>query len=568
MNASNQEIVLSMQDMNNKSIRQAMVQSPFILQLELNNKNFMHQKVSYISGMDNFKYSPAMRHSQSFEVDGKTIYKIIYKFVLKGEKKGIYTVGPLLLKDRAGKTFRSNKLIIKVDDELVLSEQPEAPKYIVQGSFEKKTVYIGEITTLQLRFLDRIFVDDPKVDIPEFENIKILNIEKKETSTIELINGYDYAVTEWLITFYPINHGNLSLQGIKIKFMDQRLEDVNLNKGAFRRFGSMMKIGQDVDADVFDLQVLSLPKIDIHQQITAVGQFSKLGISVNKYSIKEGQGLLLSTELIGDGNFEMIEPINLNLPTSLQSYDADMITINRDIKSKYSEFIIQAQEPGFYHLEAQQLHYFDPHDETYKILESNSIDINITPNVELNQKKNQINKKNNIDNDLHDISQDVNQRKYNILKYNIFLKNLPMMLPIIWYRYSLFFLLFILLMMVIYQYAMSSYISTNASWQNFILFLKAKKSCKVAAYKNNVVVLYSIFLNLFIDLHVGSIREINKEMIDNFLKTKGFSDSQMIEWNLFYARLLQASFAQQDAIQHTSLFQDSLMWLQQLKDKI
>ena len=80
ISASDESIVLSMQDMNNRSIEQAMVQSPFILQLELNNYEAAND-VKYISGMDNFKHSPAMRHSHISTYNGKTVQKIIYRFV-------------------------------------------------------------------------------------------------------------------------------------------------------------------------------------------------------------------------------------------------------------------------------------------------------------------------------------------------------------------------------------------------------------------------------------------------------------------------------------------------------
>lgn len=563
-----QSIVLSIQDMNNRPIQQAMIHSPFILQIELNNKDFIEVETPYVAGMDNFKYSPAMRHSHSSTVNGETVKKTIYRFVLKGEKKGTFTVGSVQLKDRRGKSFRSNKLLIKVDDAVVLSDLTEVSKYFVECFINKKSMYVGEIATLHVKFLDRIYVDNPQVVLPEFQHVKIVSIEKKDTTTLEVLNGYDYAVTEWLIKFYPINQGSLLIDGIKVTFLDQRLEEKMLSKGAFRRFGSMIKIAQDMYASPVALQVLGLPEQQGFQNVTAVGQFSKLEVSVNKNVTQEGQGLILSTELIGDGNFEMIAPINLRLPNGLEFYDADTVSIDKDRKSKHAEFVIQAQYPGNYHIVAQKLHYFDPVDHTYKIVQSNSIDITITENIDFKKFQNQSDQHDLCNNET-DINKDV---KHNVqiddVGHESFNTRMLVMIPIAWYRLLMFGLLLILLIMMMYRYGFKEYIVTSLYWQHCIIFSRAKKACKVAAYKNNGVVLYSVFINLFIALQVSSAGAIDKVIIEKHLKYKGFSENQIVQWKSFYARLLQASFAQRDQMQNAILFQDSLKWLKLLKEKI
>ena len=122
--------------------------------------------------------------------------------------------------------------------------------------------------------------------------------------------------------------------------------------------------------------------------------------------------------------------------------------------------------------------------------------------------------------------------------------------------------------MIMYRHGFKQYFFTSLHWQHFIIFLHARNACKVAAYKNNGVVLYSVFVNLFIALQVSSAGTIHKVIIEKHLKDKGFSDNQIVQWQNFYARLLQASFAQRDQIENTILFQDSLKWLKLLKEKV
>ena len=566
--ASDGSIILSIQDMNNRSISQAMVQSPFILQLELNDDDFVDNDVKYISGMDSFKHSPAMRHSYACTRNGKTIHKAIYRFVLQSDKKGTFTVGPFSLKDKTGKFIKSNRLIIIVADKVVVSDPVEAPKYMVEGNLKQNSVYVGQKATLKVQFFDRIFVDKPTVVFPEFENLQILSIEQDDIKKVERIHGYDYAVTQWSINFYPTRVGFLVIDGLKIKFLDQRLEETSLAKGVFRRFGSMMKVERDLPVKPVNLEVLQLPKKIGITNIVAVGQFLKLVMSVNKKSIEQGEGLIVTMELFGDGNFEMMHSIPLVLPQGFQSYDAGTIQINKDRTCKRSEFIVQAQEPGKYRITPQKISYFDPRDDTYKTLQSNVVDIVVTANGNIQKINEQDFQQNFIEQDVQNINSEKNIEDSTILEPIVISVNPQFMISLWWYKALIYLLLSILCMMMMYRYGVEQYIFTADRWQHFMMFLQAKKICKYAAYKNNAVVLYSLFINLFIALKVSSAGIINEDVIEQYLKLKKFSPEQIVQWRQFYSKLLRASFAHDDQLDTTVLFQESLVWLQQLKEKV
>jgi len=119
-----------------------------------------------------------------------------------------------------------------------------------------------------------------------------------------------------------------------------------------------------------------------------------------------------------------------------------------------------------------------------------------------------------------------------------------------------------------YRYAIEKYILTHDRWQYFMIFFQAKKACKYAAYRNNAVVLYSLFIDLFIALKVSSAGVINEDVIEQYLKLKEFTPEQIMQWRQFYSRLLRASFAHEDQSDTTALFKESLVWLQQLKEKV
>ena len=568
MNASDDSIVLSMQDIHNKSIRQAMIQSPFILQLELNNNDLIDKDIKYISGMDSFKHSPAMRHSHTSTYNGKTVYKIIYRFVLQTDKKGTYTVGPFSLKDKTGKFIKSNRLIITVADTIIASDQADAIKFMIQSKLDQKNVYIGEKTTLYVEFFDRIFVDKLTIELPEFENLQILSVVQDEATMMQHIHGYDYAVTKWAINFYPKYSGLLTIDDIKVTFLDQRLENTSRSKGVFRRFGSMMKVEREQLVNPVQLSVSDLPKKEGFQDVIAVGQLSKLVISVNKKSLEEGQGFILTTELFGNGNFEMMHSIPLTLPYSFQSYDANTTEIDTARTCKHSEFIVQAQEQGSFYIVPQKLNYFDPTDKMYKTLQSNSIDIVVTANPHMQKNKDHESLLLVEDNKSQEIDDKNNVENYKILDSKLISLSSPRMFPVQWYTLLLLFLFCILLMMMAYRYGLEKYIFPHERWQHFIIFLQAKKACKLAARKNNSELMYKVFIDLFIALKISSAGTLYEEQIEQYFRNKNFSEEQIMQWRYFYSRLLQASFAQYDQSDKAVLFQESLVWLQQLKEKV
>ena len=142
------------------------------------------------------------------------------------------------------------------------------------------------------------------------------------------------------------------------------------------------------------------------------------------------------------------------------------------------------------------------------------------------------------------------------------------MISSIWYIIFIYVFLFAFCIMLLYRYGVKKYIFTHEKWQHFIIFLQAKKMCKIAAYKNNAVVLHLIFENLFIALKVCSAGMIHEELIEQYFMDKGFSHEQIMQWRIFYSKLLQASFDQYGQSNSPVLFQESLIWLQRLKEKI
>lgn len=561
--AAQSSIVLSIQSMDGKPIKQAMIHSQFILQVVVNNLE-TQQDVSFVKGMEAFSYAFAGRSSNVSMYNGQTVSKVIYKFVMRADAKGIYSVGPLSLTDKNRKTFDSNTLSIKVDDEIVSSHKNEqAEKIMVTTSIDKKMVYVGEKVTLNVNFLDSTEIDQYSFIVPDFETLIVTDVQQKPVQNIQHTNGQEYADTQWAISLYPKSIGFAIVEGFKIRYIDSQVNNNFFGRAFFAGgFASFMNFEQELYIHPIGLQVLELPKEPGFENVVAVGNFSEIAITVNKNSMVQGQGLVLIAKLVGDGNFEMIESLPLLLPDGCQYYDSGSPQLDTKRTHKNFEYIIQAQAAGQYHIPAQLFHYFDPVDRQYKTIQSNSIDIVVTENP-IEQKMN--------DQQLLDEQSDEKYTQHSVMDYAILEQGslqakLLIAVPFLWYLRLLYFLYFILFFMMVYRYGIQKHILENQKFRRLFIFFQAKRAYNRAVKNNDAIALYSIFMNFFMQLKVFSAGRIHHEMIEQYLKNKGFSEALIEQWKQFYHKISQASFTRYHKRNNDQLFTEALMWLQRLKE--
>ncbi|AXK60951.1 BatD family protein [Candidatus Chromulinivorax destructor] len=559
---------VSLKDMNYCTIDQIKRQTPCILQIDFISDKGGEKEFDLkpITGLDNFKHSHYEKTVIIFMDNGKLCYKHIYKYILEGHRKGVYSVGPFIVKNSLGNILKSSRISVVIGDEtLVCADQVCAVKYFTQAELAAKSVYLYEKNILNIHFFDRIGVAGTEIVFPDFKNIKIVDVQKTNIAAIESIDGYDYVKTTWTVEFYPIDQGIIPIDEVKIKFLDQQLENKSHARGASRRFGFMMKVERSVPAPFVHLAVKPLPLSHYQLQgMSAVGQFSQLMITTDTSTILQGQGIALTLKLCGSGNLEMIDFNRLILPKSFQYYHADTKESTYNKNCKQFEFIVQANEHGMYQIPCQEFFYFDPADATYKILKSNVIDIMVTSHY-LDKDK-EYEKKTMQDDGC--IAFDCT----NINDY-IFLDETPgqssiMSISLVWYERYLHLLLLLCMMTGLYGYVFKQYLFTHDTWKRYFLFLVAYKNCRRAQLKNNAGGLYAIFLNLFIALDYAHMSIMNEERIEKYLEKHHFSEQEIIRWKIFYSKLLQVSFAQSTTLDSKILFQESFMWLQQLKEKI
>jgi len=565
--ASESSIILSMQDMNHKPITQAMCKAPFMLQIELKNIDGYTDVhlMQYLTGIDNFKASRSMT-SQNISIDnGKQTIKTFYNFVLRADKKGKFTVGPLQLKDKSGQTIRSNRLIIPVGDEMVSSDKDARAPYFITTKLNKKQAYVGEKLTLSVKFYDRLFVEDLHLQFPDFKNIYFVKNKNKINKSMVVIDEEEYSVTEWLFDMYPTEPGSLIIQDIQAAFFASELESKFKFGGAFDFFRSLHKSQQHIAAQPIQVNILPLPEHKDFKNVTTVGQFSNFVITLHQNNTAAGQGVILTAEFSGDANFEIMETLALVLPEGFKYYDSNMVTIDEHRKYKRSEFIVQATIPGTYSIEPQSLIYFDPVAKEYKKIKSNKIDtIVITPVDQPSQSSDQA---------PEEVFEETEFGKKELKDFSVVQQgsvhgSTSRMIPLGWFS-SLFSLLCLIwFLLIFYRISLKNYLLNHSELKKYKIFYQAKKSYKIAVQRQEVYRLYSIFMQIFNQLvEKNNFEQSHDVAIVQYLVDKNFSDEQIQSWNRFYAQILQASFSSQVQTQQELLLQQALTWIQLLKEK-
>jgi len=564
--ASSPSIVLSIHDMDYQPLSQAMVNSQFVLQVVFNNMNVAHDMI-IIPGIEQLNHRFDGRSSNISMYNGRSRNKIVYKFTIHINSPGVYSVGPVKYNDSSGKVIESNVLDIHVGDEIISAHQKSQntpkEKYKITTQFDKQQVFIGEKVILKINFLDYVGIDQYSLRLPEVENLIITNVqEKKQVRTIDADNQ-EYFNTEWIVDCYPKKRGFIVAENITMRFVDVVQGDDFFGRAFFSNLALMMHAEKELRARPVGLKVVELPYNKNFQDIGAVGQFSKMEISVNTNSVEQGKGIVVKIDIFGNGNFEMIDSLPLILPQGLVSYDSHAPEIDKNRTYKHFEYIIQAQEPGQYQIPSQIFSYFDSVDQQYKTLKSDMLDILITAGIAHDQNDDQAL--------LQDQDDDENNKK-SILSYNVLGKesiHAPQtIIPLSWFKYLLKIIFLIFMFLIVYRSIIQKYLLNNKKLRRVILFFKAHQACRNAEKKGNTQALYSIFMTVFIGLGVGTLGSIDDTTIEDYFRNKGFSVEQITQWNIFYNKLLQASFSQENKKKNSLLYKEAYKWLNLLKMKV
>lgn len=228
----------------------------------------------------------------------------------------------------------------------------------VKLQLSKQTVYIGEPL---LATIIHSYKEEDKVLRKEFEQFisKDFWLQKIHEVKVEKENDTTYERYEFVIV--PQKYGTLSVekQLLRVSHRDPKTNHVKW---------------EEFYTDEIFVEVLPLPL-----ETSVVGNFS-LEARVDTNSIEQNKPINLTLTLKGYGNFEDIEPFNLNLPNQTQYSTKPEIETSYKENQNYGKFVQRISIIGDdnYTIPEISLSYFNTKTKALTVIKTEPIKIKVT----------------------------------------------------------------------------------------------------------------------------------------------------------------------------------------------
>lgn len=372
---------LRIMDSDGMPLEQAGAGQPFKLEVTLSDISSF-SKYPTIKGTEQFDmHTSGMRIST---VNGKTT--ATYSYRIQIDEPGYHIIGPAELQVGRNR-FVSNTLSVRVDDSAIAQTRlsKKAVRHKQSPAFmrlttEKQNVVTGERIGCRLRFY---FTDQrialKQIILQESKQIDRSQMRGPFTGT-EKIDGTTYHYAEWTWDSYASAAGRQMIPAYGVDY-EQEVEQDRQFWGGFARFFGNRIERKRIYSNAVSLQVAPLPA---HEDIQSVGSFSYLHLSAQPSAAKQGEGIIITVELAGDGNMHAITMPKLQkVPSELKYYESKQSIIEpRDQSEQYKkrfEFVVQGLKTGSWEIPAQQFTYYDVKQKRVKTVQSAPLTVTIMP---------------------------------------------------------------------------------------------------------------------------------------------------------------------------------------------
>jgi len=321
-------------------------------------------------------------------INGKRTYQKSYGYYLQPNARGKFTIGQaeILIEGKTYKTTPININVVAAVDtptdgnnaeiiasqsiHLVTKVSNENP-YLNEGISVEYILYVSpDINVSQWRP-----VDNPKFADFWSENIDISRLDVKDGTYLG--EPYRYVALRKTI-LYPQKTGKLTIEPLTLS--------VSVEVPSDRRdiFGRRLyeTVQKRISASTKEIEVKPLPQTGKPANFTgAVGSFN-FSVTTNKQSLDATESLEAKVKVSGNGNLMLFQLPKLNLPASLEVYEPEHIedtrTNNNGVFGSITDtYTIVPQQKGKYPIEPVNFSYFDVNSESYKVLSSKELMINV-----------------------------------------------------------------------------------------------------------------------------------------------------------------------------------------------
>lgn len=329
-----------------------------------------------------------MQSISSSWVNGVRSYSKTYSYTLAPTARGKFTIGQASIVIK-GKTYKSlakqvevTAAVDKPSDQMTVDDVADESLHLV-AEVSKTNPYLNEAISVvyKLYVAPSISVSNYRpLDNPKYNNFWShdipVTIRNASNGTYQG-KAYRYVVLKRVV-LYPQKSGKLEIEPLSLEVT----VDVPTNKRDF--FGGRIysQTNKTVSAGNRTINVKPLPSEGKPANFSgAVGDFD-FAVTTSKASLNASESLQAKVEVSGKGNLKLFQLPEPNLPSALEVYEPEFnekvrTTLSGSQGTVSNNYTIIPEFRGKYPIPPISFSFFNPKTETYEILSSDEIVINV-----------------------------------------------------------------------------------------------------------------------------------------------------------------------------------------------
>ncbi len=320
-------------------------------------------------------------------VNGERSFSKTYSYFLQPLKKGSIKIKQASV-EIDGEEYKSLPIEVLITDSVSQPSESVTQYYNdddieLRALISKGSPYLNEPITViyKLYYKAPINISDAReTETPNYKDfwsqtIKIPQLKVQR----EIYKGQNYNVVEWRkVVLYPQKPGELEISPLSLNLV----LDVPTDKRDF--FGNVIydQTSQVISTGKRIINVKDLPLNNKPSSFTgAVGQF-EFDVILNKSSLRATESFQAELKVKGEGNLKLFDLPDILVPSSMELFEPQREeSINTNLSGMSGSvtklFTVIPRFQGSFPIEEVEFSYFDPQLESYKILKSPRLTVDV-----------------------------------------------------------------------------------------------------------------------------------------------------------------------------------------------
>lgn len=514
-----------------------------------------------INGIEKFSVEKqSMRMSM---ING--VSTVVHRYTMSIDQRGTYRLGPVEVVTDTG-SARSSAITVMVGQEAVedatavaaIRRKERARKAFLQVSTDKNRVVVGEKFHLFVRFMFQEHdIALQQIQVPEFTSLIELS-KSGPKSGKQVVDGVTYDYLEWEWELLARQEGKKKIPVFNAEFVQQMDDD---GFGSFHRMFRGLVDRKRVNSAPIFVTVDPLPPFD--HEVKAVGSFSQLRASAESSVAREGEGVVYSLELTGEGNMQELDIVPLvDIPAGFKAYPSKSYQVPHEPSKRRFEFILQAVACGDWKIPAQTLYYFDTVSRSYQQVQSEPVSVAVIATPGSN--KNTISPSHEEHNMPKALSESTQQDDV-LMPLSEECVATPAAWQLPWWLFLIG--MFVPLMAACWVHvprkAPELLVRLVPAWGKKQQWRRLRKQLIRARTQGNLALVQEIFVTIFATQCSIAREEVIEEIMLEKLKRDHFTHDECQRWQTFWGSVNAALFSstKQKEVDQSEIFEEASWWL-------